>query len=335
MRFLLTTDPGIEDLAAQEAAERLPSASARVAPYGVAGRVVVEDGLLDPLAGMSTIHHIIEVRAEAQAKSLDDVRRIASGIEFPELPDASSFRISSELTGAHLFSRRELEGAVGRAVQQRYGTRVDLESFEVQIRFDLYGTRVVAGVQRTTRSLGKRIRRARALRNSIKPTLAAAMIRLAGAHRGEGSLVDPLCGIGTIAIEAKRINPELVVRASDWDPPTAEAARQTVNNHGLEIEVRTGDARALGGLFPGAFDYVVSNPPFGVRLARRASSGALYAALLRSFEGALADAGRVVLIAVKSETFRSAVDRTALRIVHERTIVSGGLRPRIYVLDRA
>lgn len=335
MHFLLTTDPGIEDLAAQEVAERVPAATAQPAPYGGAGRVLVEGDAFESLAGLSTIHHIIEVRGEAEATSLDDVRRIASGVEFPELPDASSFRVSSELTGEHAFSRRELEGAVGWAVQQRYGTRVDLERFEIHVRFDLYGKNAVAGVQRTSRSLGKRIRRARALRNSIKPTLAAAMIRLARAHRGEGRLVDPLCGIGTIAIEAKRINPGLVVRASDWDAPTAAAASETVNNHGLRIEVRTSDARTLGRLFPGSFDYIVTNPPFGVCLARRASSGALYAALLRSFEGALADAGRVVLMAVKFETFRSAVERTGLRIVHERTVVSGGLHPRIYVLERA
>ena len=53
MRFLLTTDPGIEDLAAREVVETLSGAAVQAAPFGVSGQVLVEGGIADSLAGLS------------------------------------------------------------------------------------------------------------------------------------------------------------------------------------------------------------------------------------------------------------------------------------------
>ena len=334
MRYLLTTDPGIEDLATDEVTERMPAARARPAPYGQAGQVQVETAEPDPLFELRTIHHVIEIRGEAEAATLDDVRRAVGEMDLPELASARSFRVTTARAGGHDLVRREVQGAAGAVIQRRYGTPVDLEGFETNVRVDLYGTRLVLGFQRTTRSLGRRIRRARELRTGIKPTLAAAMIRLAGAHRGSGRLIDPLCGAGTIPIEARRINPELTVEACDWDAETVATARGTAENEGVEVDVRQADARALRSVYPEPFDYIVTDPPYGVRLGKRSSLRRLYASLLRSFEQALADSGRIVLVALKLHAFRAALEETALRAVHERPFGAGQLTPHMFVLER-
>jgi putative N6-adenine-specific DNA methylase/tRNA (guanine6-N2)-methyltransferase len=211
---------------------------------------------------------------------------------------------------------------------------VDLEGFEVNVRADLYGTRLVAGIQRTRDSLGNRVRRGKALRSSLRPTVAAAMLRLAGAHRGPGRLADPLCGAAVIPVEAARVNPELEIEASDWDAPTVEVARATLRNHGLEIPVRVLDARALGASCGTPFDYIVTDPPYGMRQAKRARLTAFYRELLESFTGALAPAGRIVVIVVKHRVFEAALERTGLRVAHRRPVVCGSIRPRIFVLER-
>jgi 23S rRNA G2445 N2-methylase RlmL len=334
MRFLLTTDPGIQDITAGEVVDELPTAEVAAEPYGHPGYVRVETTSVDPLLRLRTIHHVVELRGEAEARTLEELEEKVASFEFHELSSAASFRVTSERAGKQDFSHMEIQRTAGAVIQGRYGTRVDLEGFEVNVRVDLYGHHLVAGIQRTRKDLGNRILRSRSLRTSLKPTLAAAMVRLAGAHHGEGRLIDPLCGTGTIPIEARQINSRLEVMACDWDDETVETARGTVANHELDIEVRLCDARSLHGVYAEPFDYIVTDPPYGVRQAKRTDIAVLYRALLESFEQALADSGRIVLVVLKFRAFRRALEPTGLRVVHERLVESGGLFPRIFVLER-
>jgi tRNA (guanine6-N2)-methyltransferase len=335
VRYLLIGDPGLEDVVVDEVRGRWPELDARPRPYGIPGLATVAADDAGNLRSLTTIHHIVEVRGEATVDSLDDIRRAVADVELPQLVGAESFRVSTRLEGEHGFVRREVEGAAGAVILNAYGTRVDLEGYAVNVRVDLYGSRLVTGVQMTGKDLGNRIRRARVLRTSLKPTIAAAMIRMAGAHRGEGSLIDPLCGTGTIPIEAKRANPALVVYASDWDDRTVEAARGTIANHGADIDLRVADARSLGSVYSDPFDYIVSDPPYGVRLGKRVSMRGLYADLLQSFEASLAEGGRIALVVLKFRAFLRALAPIPLRIVDERLIEASGLHPRIFVLERS
>lgn len=331
--YLLTTDPGIEEIVAGEIEERLPGARVQLLPSGGAGHLRVEQVTLERVLTLNTIHHVIEIRGEAEAATLDDIRRAVRDTEFPELFDARSFRVSTEQAGETGLTRREIQGAAGAVIQGRYGTAVDLEQFQFQVRVELCGSRVVIGLQRTERSLGKRVRRTRSLRTGIKPTIAAAMLRIAGAQRGSGRLLDPLCGAGTIPLEAKRINPSLEVYASDWDDDTLNVARRTVLDHDLKVWLRPADARDLSAVYTEPFDFIVTDPPYGVRQARRTNIRALYRNLVRSFEQVLASAGRIVLVIVKRKPFETALEETNLRLVSERQFVTGQLTPWILALS--
>ncbi len=332
MRYLLSGDQGLEEIVVQELQERCPSASIRANPYGVPGQVAVEFDDVEPLLRLGTIHHVLEVREEAEVGTLDDVRRVMAAAPFDELDGARSFRVTSTCRGDLGLDKMELQGAAGAAVVRRYGTPVDLESFEIEVRVDLYGRRLIAGVQHTRVSLGNRIRRGRVLRSSLKPTIAASMLRLAGAHAGPGRLIDPMCGAGVIPVEAARANPLLEVCASDWDPETVETARGTLSNHDLALEVRVADARALKEQTDGRFDYIVTDPPHGLRQARRARLTALYSELLAAFERVLKPSGRIVVVVVKYRVFLAALETTDLQIVEQRAIASGNVTQRIFVL---
>jgi len=332
MRYLLTTDPGIESIVIDELRERGLGEEVCPRPYDAQGHVrVVTDGI-EELRGLTTIHDIIELRHEARAATLEEIEAALADVEFPELHDAESFRVTTERVGKHGFRSTDVQRVAGAAVYRRYGTRVDLEGFDVNVRVNLYGDHLIAGIQRTRGSLGNRIRRSKALRSSLKPTIAVAMLRLVGAHRGDGSLIDPMCGTGTIPIEARRINPRLEVRASDWDDETVEVARDTIGNHELDIPVERFDARGLGEAYPGCFDYIVTDPPYGVRQARRTSMVHLYDSILPSFELALKPSGSIGLVVLKYRAFLSALERTRLEITHERLVDLGGLHPRVFVL---
>ena len=85
---------------------------------------------------------------------------------------------------------------------------------------------------------------------------------------------------------------------------------------------------------PSCFDYIVCDPPYGVRQGKHSNIGRLYRDLLQSFEQALADGGRIVIVVLKFRAFLKALAPTPLAVTDERLIESGGLHPRIFVLSR-
>lgn len=105
------------------------------------------------------------------------------------------------------------------------------------------------------RLTGRRTDRKVEREGALRPSVAAAMVRLAGTR---GVLLDPCCGSGTILMEAR----EAGWRAfgTDLDPETARRNGQIV-------------ARADALQLPfadDAFDVVVSNLPFGAKFERLA-----------------------------------------------------------------
>jgi tRNA G10 N-methylase Trm11 len=91
-------------------------------------------------------------------------------------------------------------------------------------------------------------------RGALRPTVAAAMVRLAG--EPDGILLDACCGSGTVLAEAARAGWR--AEGSDIDPGAVRAARK--NAH--DAVVRQGDVRRLE-IADGSVRACVSNLPFG------------------------------------------------------------------------
>ena len=137
----------------------------------------------------------------------------------------------------------------------------------------------------------------------LRENLAAGLLRLAGWSPGS-ALLDPLCGSGTIAIEAalialdvapglkrtfgfqklgwydgptwqrikqaaqRRMKPGAFadVYASDVDAAATERCRANLAAAGIEAAVVVERADVLARAAPGASGTIVTNPPYGVRL---------------------------------------------------------------------
>ena len=138
----------------------------------------------------------------------------------------------------------------------------------------------------------------------LRETLAAAMVKLSR-PRENVILVDPLCGSGTIAIEAALLTGNIApglrrsfaaekfallpisvwkeerskaaqeiipwpskIYASDIDPTTVEIAKENARRAGVEdrIVFRTADVRKFRSPEEGARGTIVTNPPYGERL---------------------------------------------------------------------
>lgn len=75
-------------------------------------------------------------------------------------------------------------------------------------------------------------------------------------------LVDVGTGSGCIALALAREFPRVEIYATDISPEALEIARANAARHQLEERIQFREVDLLAGLQEGAFDYVVSNPPY-------------------------------------------------------------------------
>ncbi|MEC7946100.1 MAG: hypothetical protein VX265_00950 [Myxococcota bacterium] len=188
----------------------------------------------------------------------------------------------------------------------------------------------------------------------LRENLAASLLELAGWEDDE-ALLDPMCGSGTILIEAA-----LRVRAAGpfmgrmlacrswpalarWTPSRPLSRRQLApilgadREHQALLAAETNARRAQVDITwrnldlasieaPAATGLVVTNPPYGKRLGRNV--GGVYAGLGRALRGPLR--GWRALFLAPDPGLARKVDRTADQLT---TFQNGGVRVGVYAVD--
>ena len=117
-----------------------------------------------------------------------------------------SFPVKGYSIKSKLFSVPDCQSIVKKAVVERLKLAYNLNWFEessvkVQIQFAILNDTITVSVDATGTALHKRGYRTQGNAAPIRETLAAAMIRISRFRDGD-TFCDPLCGSGTIAIEA-------------------------------------------------------------------------------------------------------------------------------------
>src|SRR5262249_31093092 len=141
-----------------------------------------------------------------------------------------------------------------------------------------------------------------------RPTLAAAMVRLAEAgphHR----VLDPMCGAGTLLAEqlvsASRFRgANRAVWGGDLEQAAVRSAAANLRKLGAAQLCRW-DARRLP-LPAAACDRLLCTPPFGKQLGEPEDIGPLYRRVLPEFDRVLKPDGRAVLIVSEQPALREA-----------------------------
>ena len=339
MQWLLTTNPGIEDIVAQEAFETL---GARVVDQGMGmrGRVVIEtDAPVEPILGLRSPYHVARFlrgfRVSTGQSGLQQIRATIADLDVPEMETARAFRVTGQRSGHHAYTSIDLQHVVGQALVDRYGTAVDLEAYDVDVRCDVIGVRCEISVQSTRESLHRqRFDRPFDHPAGTKAPLAYALLRLADPRPGE-TLLDPFCGGGTIAIEAAQAWTDLDVIAGDVDPAFLDGARRNAEAAGVldRITFVELDARGLDQSVDGPIDRIVTNPPYGIRMGKTGYLKGLYSGFLNGAAQVLVPHGRIVAMTPRAETLRRALfAMNALTPTAERVVRSGGLYPLIFTL---
>jgi 23S rRNA G2445 N2-methylase RlmL len=240
------------------------------------------------------------------------------------LAGSMTFRVVVQVLQERTFLRTDLRRALGQLVAaDRPRWRV-ADPAQIEVWASEYQPgRFVAGLRLSDATMrqhgGRTIERPGALR----PTVAAAMVALAG--EPGGVLVDPCCGSGTILAEAIAAGWR-DVRGVDIDSEAVLIA--TANACAARVE--RGDARVTG-LGDAAVDAVVTNLPFGRQFQVPGSMSVWLATVFAESARIVRPGGRVVVLA--ADLPATAVPRV-LRRQARHPLRLLGTRTNLWVFDR-
>lgn len=244
--------------------------------------------------------------------------------EVRPLTAAMTFRVIARVLSERAFLRTELRDQLSRVITQekvkwRFGDPAQMEVWIVEYQQG----KLVTGLRLSDAGMRQHDGREVERQGALRPTVAAAMIELAGARRG--LLLDPCCGSGTILAEAVRAGWEEVA-GSDIDPQAVEIAGVNVT----AAKIAEGDARQIG-LPDRSVAACVSNLPFGQQFEVQGSMDEWLRVVLKEMARVTVVDGRVVLLA---PNLPRHVVPVGLRLIERHVIRLLGTRTSLWCFEK-
>ena len=374
MRYNLvcTTNTGVEDVAAREIEEK----TGRKAEFLRKGKIIVRDCTEDEIFKINlcsqSVHRVMILLKRENVQSLDDIYNVVKNVDYTEyIWPTQSFAIRPQRVGEHDFTSIDIGRVAGQAVidsfKESKGVRlkVNLDEPHVIIRAELYDNDFFLMLDTSgERSLHKRGYRVYRHRAPIKSTLAYSLVRLSG-WKFDESLVDPMCGGGTIPIEAaiycRNILPSKlrVKEFAFWklfflnrEKPFKIMEEYRERDVKPRIEGFDINVTAVDGAFRNAhamgvdkyikfyhgdatrnkldYDVIITNPPYGVRIDLRFKE---VKALYKRFAENLwrSNWRRLVVITCRAKLLRDAL---GIAPIDERVIEHGSVTAKVLIFEK-
>ena len=314
---------------------------------------------------------ILILLAEFSAYSFDGLFENVKIIPWENyIAKTDSFPVQGRCLSSKLHSVSDCQKIIKKAIVERLSAKYSLNWFEEsgavhQIKFLIMNDRVSLMLDTSGAGLHKRGYRADSNDAPIKETLAAAMVDLARV-RPNHFVVDPMCGSGTIVIEAamkalnfapglnrsfafeswQQVSDEIAAREReaaralintdcafraigyDIDDNTLEIARSNAFKAGVgdRIEFRQRDIDDFE--FDSDYETVVTNPPYGERLLDLDEAEKLYKIMGEKF---IPSKGKSYTIISPDDDFERVFGRKADK---RRKLYNGMLKCQVYMYFR-
>ncbi len=318
-KILITCAKGISPYLREElSALRYPIISESIA--GIMTECSPDD---IPLLNISlrTAHRVLLLLQTFTASDIGQFYRSIKNIRWENylLKDAYfsvSSHVETKMISDSRYANKKCKDAIVDRFRGKYGRRPDSGPAKNRLVLFLYWKDDVCSVYIDTSGepLSKRNYRKIPLRAPMQETLAAAVIMASGWH-GNSHFVNPMCGSGTLAIEAamakRNIPPGILrdnfgfmhVRGFDraaWNRIVAQAQKRIIRNNPYKIIVSDRDRKAVSAakknaraagvhndivfqvcdyketLIPPGSGVVMLNPAYGERLGRNNQLATIY-----------------------------------------------------------
>jgi 23S rRNA G2445 N2-methylase RlmL len=318
--------PGLEEVAEEEITRELHSEVKKATPGIVVFRVEAIDRSLLQLRTVEDVFLFawgtdkLSYRAAdlekirlwtAREVNWDRLLRLHHAIR-PKPKGKPTFRLVTQMTGEHGYRRGDARKALaeGLAGKLPASWRHAEENAAVEIWLTIHGATAVCGLRLSDQTMRHRSYKQEHLPASLRPTVAAAMARLAEIRAGQ-VVLDPMCGAGTILAEMLALARHTGVRpgsvlGGDLELAALRAAAPNLQRLS-EVRLARWDARRLP-LADGSVDRLVCNPPFGKQLGRPEEIGPLYHELLLEGHRVLRPGGQAVLLVSDQVALRDAAN---------------------------
>lgn len=281
---------------------------------------------------------------------------------------ADTFPVKGYSIGSALHSVPACQKIIKKAIVERLKKAYRIDWFDEtgprrQVQFSLMNDMAEIYLDTTGAPLYKRGYKLEQNEATIRETLAASMVKLAR-YRGREVFIDPMCGSGTIAIEAalaalniapgarrafdaeswggeylaafdaakrdaeeKRRSESEIILAGDNDRAAVELTRENARRAGVSDAIRAEVRDIANGGFPEK-GVLMCNPPYGERMLDIESARELYAILGRQVNS-LPDLKKYIISS--DESFEKYFDAKADK---RRKLYNGMIKCNLYMYFR-
>jgi putative N6-adenine-specific DNA methylase len=316
---------------------------------------------------------VLERQASFAATDAKALYEGVRGIDFERVLDAHrtlcvDAQIRNAAVTSSAFAAQRVKDAIVDRLREKHGARPDVDKRDPDVRVALHwvGEQATMLLDVSGESLHARGYRTSVGEAPLKETLAAAIVRSSGWDR-RTPFIDPMCGAGTLAIEAAQwalsIAPGLArsrfgferwasydesqriavkalreeaksaakvasegppIFGRDTDEQALASARGNAKRAGVQIALARADVRSLERAHDRA--WLVTNPPYGERLAQSATFDRELTEVLRRLHGY-----RVCVLAREPGLARAMQKKPMI----EHALWNGPLECRLFCWDIA
>jgi len=263
-----------------------------------------------------------------RATDLDGIQRwTAKDANWPELlrihhairpkpKGKPSYRLVVQMTGEHGYRRVDASKALARGLAGKIPAswRPAEENAAVEIWLTIHAATAVCGLRLSDRTMRHRTWKLEHFPASLRPTMAAALVRLADL-KPENVVLDPMCGAGTILGEAwfyarhqAQLRPgwRITLLGGDIDLHHVRFAKANLRQLG-NVPIENWDATRRLPLDNASVDRIISNLPFGKQMSNPLEIGPLYQAAVKQMDRVLKPGGRAVLLVSEPAELKQAL----------------------------